>query len=154
MIKPSPFFLIYTSVEVESSHNDNLSPSPQVVDRFLERKQKMRTEAEGSEVKAPAALQARVLRSAKARVMQRLLSYTPTLTNLLLHAYSNTPTFSRLLLHTYSLTRLLLNAYSYTPTLTRLLLHTYRQQQRRRLPKKLLLMPRYQSYTPTLTRLP
>ena len=60
MNKPSPFFLIYTSIEVESSHNDN----PQVVDRFLERKQKMRTEAEGGEVKAPAALEARQLRSA------------------------------------------------------------------------------------------
>jgi hypothetical protein len=34
-----------------------------------------------------------------------------------------------------------------------LLLHAYRLQRRRRLPKKLLLMPRYHSYTPTLTRL-
>jgi hypothetical protein len=45
----------------------------------------------------------------------------PTLTRLLLHAYSYTPTLTRLLLHAYSyrptLTRLLLHAYSYTPTL-------------------------------------
>ncbi len=81
MAEPSPFFLIYASVEVAICHSDNLSPSPQVVDRFLERKQKMRTEAEGGEsahggrgrkqkmrteaeggVKEPAAPSARVLR--------------------------------------------------------------------------------------------
>ena len=45
--------------------------------------------------------------------------YTPTLTRLLLHAYSYKPTLTRLLLHAYSytphLTRLLLHASSYTP---------------------------------------
>ncbi len=32
-------------------------------------------------------------------------SYTPTLTRLLLHAYSYTPTLTRLLLHAYSYTQ-------------------------------------------------
>jgi hypothetical protein len=71
-------------------------------------------------------------------------AYTPTLTHLLVHAYSYTLTLTRLLVHAYSYTptltrllfrtRLLLHAYSYTPTLTRLLSHAY-------------------SHTPTLTRL-
>ncbi len=54
----------------------------------------------------------------------------PTLTRLLVHAYSYTPALTRLLLHGYSypptlarLARLLLHA-SYTPTLARLL-HAY-----------------------------
>ena len=57
------------------------------------------------------------------------LSYTPTLTRLLLHAYAHTPALTRLRLHAFSytptLTRLLLHAYSYTSSLTRLLLHAY-----------------------------
>jgi len=62
------------------------------------------------------------------------MSYTPSLTHLLLHAYSYTPTLTHLLKqeqggrqmsYTPTLTRLLLHAYSYTPTLTRLLLHAY-----------------------------
>jgi hypothetical protein len=50
-------------------------------------------------------------------------AYTPTLTRLLLllHAYSYTSTLT----HTPTLTRLLLHAYSYTPTRTRLRLHVY-----------------------------
>ncbi len=63
-------------------------------------------------------------------------AYTPTLTHLLLHAYSYTPTLFRCIgrqhLPSYpDQPHLLLHAYSNTPTLTRLLLHAY-------------------SYTPTL----
>ncbi len=47
-------------------------------------------------------------------------AYTPSLTRLLLHAYSCTPSLTRLLC-TPTLTRLLLHAYS----CTRLLLHAY-----------------------------
>jgi hypothetical protein len=106
----------------------------------------------------------------------------PTLTHLLLHTYSNTPTLTRLqaaaekvaekaaadakvpILHVYSYTPTLtrplftptlahLLAYTYTHPLTRLLLHAYSYMPARTRLSSIHLLLHVYSYNPTLTRL-